>query len=219
MNTNYHNSQNSKLAEYIAIQLNNIFPEHSIKDDESRIHPFVDKAVQRMQPILKSVKLFQSEGFNKFNSLQYATFLYLLSNEVWAAGSDTVMADRLFLLNRTLNSLDLFYKVKMPKVFFLSHALGTVLGNVDFGTNLVVFQNVTVGRVGSAMPKLGANVILYPGSSVTGNSIVGNNCVIGAGVSVDNMEVPDNTVAIKQDGITRLKVRVKNYINLYIDDK
>jgi len=218
MNSNYDNSQSSKLAKYVAIQLNNMFREQSIKDDMSRIHPYVDRALQRMQPILEAVKIFQPEGFNKFNSLQYATFLYLLSNEVWADRFDINMADRLFLLNRTLNSLDLFYKVEMPEVFFLSHALGTVLGNVEFGTNLVVFQNVTVGRVGVAVPKLGANVILYPGSCVIGNSIVGNNSVIGAGVIISNMTVPDNTVAINQGGNIRLKERAKEYINLYIRD-
>jgi serine O-acetyltransferase len=107
----------------------------------------------------------------------------------------------------------------MPEVFFLSHALGTVLGNVEFATNLVVFQNVTVGRLGTATPKLGSNVILYPGSSVTGNSIIGDNSVIGAGVAINNLTVPDNTVATLVDGRIKFKERVRSYIDLYIVSK
>jgi serine O-acetyltransferase len=220
MTSVYKDSDQEKLANYVASQLNNIFPEESSKDDTSRIYPFINVALDRMRPILESVRSFQtSSAFNKYNSLQYATFLYLLSNEVWVDGSDSKMADRLFLLNRTLNSLDLFYKVKMPEVFFLSHALGTVLGNVEFATNLVVFQNVTVGRLGTATPKLGSNVILYPGSSVTGNSIIGDNSVIGAGVAINNLTVPDNTVATLVDGRIKFKERVRSYIDLYIVSK
>ena len=216
MTSLYKDSDQEKLAKYVATQLQNIFPDESIKDDTSRIYPFINIALDRMRPILESVRSFQSSSFDKYHSLQYATFLYLLSNEVWADGSDSKMADRLFLLNRTLNSLDLFYKVKMPEVFFLSHALGTVLGNVEFATNLVVFQNVTVGRLGTATPKLGSNVILFPGSSVTGNSIVGDNSVIGAGVAINNLTVPDNTVVTIIDGCIKYKERRRDYIDLYI---
>jgi serine O-acetyltransferase len=215
----YKDSHNEKLAKYVATQLDNIFPEASREDDQSRIYPFINTTLDRMQPILEAVRSFQFSSFDKYNSLQYATFLYLLANEVWVGCLDSKMADRLFLLNRTLNSLDLFYKVKMPEVFFLSHALGTVLGNVEFANNLVVFQNVTVGRLGTATPKLGANVILYPGSSVTGNSIVGDNSVIGAGVAINNMIVPNDTVATMVNGQINFKQRIRNYIDLYITCK
>lgn len=215
MNSNSIKDDISNISKYVATQLNNIFPEISVKDDTSRLQPFMAETLNRLDPILKVVRNFQSAGFNKYNSLQYSTFLYLLSNEVWVKSGDVNMVDRLFLLNRALNSLDLFYKVKMPKVFFLSHAIGSVLGNVEFGENLVIFQNVTVGRVGLAAPKIGDNVVLYPGSSVTGNSVIGNNSVIGAGVSINNVTVPDDTVVVNQNGVLVFKKRMKDFVNLY----
>ena len=204
------------LTKYVATQLNNMFPVGGFEQDVEVMMEVMPRALERMRPILEVVRTFESDIFNHFNSLQYATFLYLLGNEHWKIESSGLIADRLFCLNRTLNSIDLFYTVEMPEIFFISHGLGSVLGNVTYGNRLVFFHNVTVGRVGDHRPTIGENVILYPGASITGRSEIGCNSVVSAGTTLHNISVPDNVVVTSRGSKIVFKPLNRDYLNLYL---
>jgi len=203
------------LSRYVAAQLNNMFPADGLDADIEKIGALVPQALDRIRPVLAAVRNFDRQCFNHFNSLQYATFLYLLGNEQWRTCSADALADRLFCLNRALNAIDLFYAVEMPEVFFLSHALSTVLGNAQYGNRLVVFQNVTIGRVGDDRPIVGDNVVLYSGAVVTGKAIIGHNSVVAAATVVHGVHVPDNSVALMRGGELVFKPRTRDFSGLY----
>jgi serine O-acetyltransferase len=204
------------LANYVAKQLHNMFPSDGIKYDLAAMMEVLPRTLLRMRPILNSVRTFDPDIFNHFNSLQYATFLYLLGNEFSKIETSSLIADRLFCLNRSLNAIDLFYSVEMPEIFFISHGIGSVLGNVTYGNRLVFFHNVTVGRVGEHRPTIGENVVLYPGATITGGSKIGNNCVVSAGAVVHNICVPDNVVVIPQGSKLVFKPLKRDYLSLYL---
>jgi serine O-acetyltransferase len=170
-----------------------------------------------MRPILAALRIYEPDRFDHFHSLAYASFVYLLSTEVVARG-DAVMGDRLFCLNRALNAIDLYHAVKLGEVFGIGHSLGTVLGNAVYGTKIIICQNVTVGRVADNRPTLGDRVLLYPGCSVTGRSVVGDNCVISAGVAVHNMDVPSNTLVTQKAGEVVLQPLERDFIGLFLRD-
>jgi len=206
------------LAYYVARQLDSLFPSDGIDPDINAITKILPTAIDRLKPILRTVRCFNKDLFHYHHSLQYSVFLYLLANEQWRNNSEHSLSDRLFLLNRALNSIDLFYSIEMPDVFFISHGLGTVLGNAKYGNRLVVFQNVTVGRVGEMKPIIGNNVVLYPGAVVTGRTVVGNNSIVSAGTILHNETVPDNTIVkITNGGQLVFKKNTRNYIDLYFD--
>lgn len=205
------------LTRYVATQINNLFPDKGVENDILQLAGLIPKALDRMRPILESVRNFTPNFFDHFHSLQYASFLYLLSNEQYRSNGEITLAERLFCLNRTLNTIDLFYSVTMPEIFFLSHGHGVTLGNVTYGNRLVIFQNVTIGRVGSHRPCIGDNVVLYPGATITGKSVIGNGSVVGAGSVLHGIEVPENTIAVMRFGQLDLKpIGERNYINLYL---
>ncbi|MDB5822789.1 MAG: hypothetical protein JWR21_1493 [Herminiimonas sp.] len=204
------------LVRYVAAQLHNMFPDSGLAADIERLDAIVLQALERLRPILAAVRNFEPERFNHFHTLQYATFLYLLSNEQWLTGSTDALADRLFCLNRALNGIDLFYTLQMPNVFFLSHALGTVLGNASYGNGLVVFQHVTVGRVGDNRPTLGNNIVLFPGAVVTGKTIIGDNSVVAAATVVHGVHVPNNSVAMMHAGELSIRPRTHDFSALYL---
>jgi len=205
-----------KLARHVARQLDSLFPQDGADADQAAITPHVPGALQRLAPILAAVRAFETGRFNHFNSLQYASWLYLLGNQVFRAQGHGVLAERLFCLNRALNAIDLFYAVDLPEVFFLSHGLGTVLGNAQYADRLVVFQNATVGRVGADRPQIGRNVVLYPGAVVTGRSVLGDGCVVSAGTVLHNQVMPPDTIAVQQDGRVVCVPRRKDYVGLYL---
>jgi serine O-acetyltransferase len=203
------------LIMFTATQLNNMFPHQGLVHDREELKSVYVAALYRMRPILETVRNFIPKEFNHFNSMQYATMLYLLANEHWLTHQNPIFADRLFCLNRALNSIDLFYTVTMPEIFLVAHGLGAVLGNVSYQNYFVFFQNTTVGRVGEDRPVFGENVILYPNATITGCSTIGENCVISAGSIVHNRNIPSNTLVFMQGNELIMKPAVKNYKHLY----
>lgn len=203
------------LCEHVCAQLRTIYPLSDTKADAERIHIVLNSALSRMVPIVTSIRAFTPGSFDHFNTLQYATFLYIIGNEVWKIAPKDDMVDRLFGLNKCLSGLEMFPSIAMPEIFFLSHALGAVLGAASYGNRLVVFQNVTVGRVGENRPHIGANTILFPGSTVTGNSLIGEGSVLSAGVHAHNLKCPPRSlVKLSPNGaeVTRLK---RDYLSNY----
>ena len=213
---NLSTKNTSNLVNYVATQLHNIFPDESISNDKEVISEIIFPSLERLEPIIFNVKGFQDETFNHFNSLQYCTFLYLLANQYWLTFKNNTMADRLFNLNRTLNGIDIFYTVKMPEIFFISHGQGTVLGNTSYGNRLVIFHNVTVGRIDDLKPTIGNNVVMYPGSVVTGNSKIGNNTVISANTVIHNKVVPDNVLVKTIGNKLEFFPLKEDYLSLYL---
>lgn len=207
----------SEVALYISSQLNTLFPLNT-SNVNFELNCLMPKAIERFIKIKEKVKFFSEREFNLLNSLQYSTLIYILSNEEYIKNGHTTLAEKLFYLNKTLNSIDLFYSVEMPSIFFISHGIGSVLGNVKYGENLVIFQNVTVGRVGDKIPILGNDVILYPGVVVTGNSVIGNNCVIGANTVINNKVIPDNTLVFNYGNNLVMKTIDNCYKLLYFNN-
>ncbi len=206
----------NSLSEYVATQLNSFFPTGP-KVIASELDEIVKNALLRFEKISTKVNCFTNNDLNELNTLQYATFLYLLSNEEYKSNGASILADKLFYLNKMLNSIEIFYKVKLPPVFFISHGVGTVLGDAIYGDNLVVFQNVTVGRVGNKSPVIGDNVILYPGSVVSGESLIGNNCIISANTVVSNKIIPSNSIVFNSGTEIVCTLSNRSYIELYIN--
>jgi serine O-acetyltransferase len=204
----------SKLAHFVARQLDALFPDASLNEDEAAVASVIANSLERMRPILAAVRIFDPSYFDHFNSLQYASFLYLLSTEASLKGLST-LADRLFCLNKSLAGIELYHRVSLGEVFFLSHGLGSVVGNATYGNYIVFFQNVTIGRIGNNVPILGNNLILFPGCSITGQSIIGNNCVIGAKINIHNMSIPDNSIVTLSNNGTIISPLEKDYRSLY----
>jgi serine O-acetyltransferase len=205
-----------ELAQYVLRQVGVVFPGIEDTDDESLIVAGTIEAIERLRPILSSVRTYEANYFDHFNSLQYSTFLYLLGNSIWRIRGACELCDRLFLLNKMLSSVELFYTLDLPEVFFISHGVGTVLGGAQYGSPLVFFQGVTVGRVGNDRPAIGGGVVLYPGSSVTGRSAIGKRAVIGAGVLLHNAVVPDDVVVRLHGAQQVIAPRKKDYLGLYL---
>jgi serine O-acetyltransferase len=206
-----------ELAGVTALQLGAMFPDPDARHDAERIEALLPATLARLRPILSSARSFKTDHFNHRHSMQYATYLYLLGNESWLQGTSTELSDRLFCLNRALHGLDLFYQLALPEIFLISHGVGLVLGATVYGERLMLSQNVTVGRVGEARPIIGSNIVFYPGAVVTGNSVIGDGCVVAANTVLHNCNVPANTIAkMGIDGPVFIP-RTRDLIGLYFD--
>ncbi|WP_304165585.1 hypothetical protein [Phenylobacterium aquaticum] len=185
----------ASLADYTAAQTAGVVPDGSRDAMAAVIGRHVDEALARVGHCIDNVAMWRPGEFNYLHSSQYCIYLYYLANTIWKREADGPAATRLFLLNKALNAIDLFYEIEMPKVFFIGHSVGIVLAKASYGEHLVLYQNSTVGRHRADIPVVGEGVIIYPNSAVIGRSRVGDGAVLSQGARVVNAEVPARSMA------------------------
>lgn len=207
------------IAYFIAYQLNRITPISTISADTELIKKYLEQALVKFKKISNSVNSFVSEEFNLLHTEQYMIFLYLLSHVIWKSNSDEInLSERIFMLNKSLNSINLHHEVLIGDVFFICHGVGTVLGRAKYGDRNIFFQNVTVGRVGNNSPVLGDNIILYPNVVVTGSTVIGSNSCISAGTILHNVSIPENSLVRIIDGSIEVVKNKYNRVSHYLKD-
>ena len=188
------------LAAYVARQLDHFFPD-DFPATQREIGRGLDAALERLAAIVGAVRepLFHRAGepwFDHLHSDQYAMFLYLIANELGTNGGSTEVAAKCYLLNKALHGLDVFYGVKLPRMFLFFHPVGTVLGRADYADHFIVMQQCVVGNVRREYPKLGRGVALCAGSAVLGAAEVGDEVTFGAGSLLVGGTVPPRTTVV-----------------------
>lgn len=144
-----------------------------------------------------------------FHTCRSVIFLYHLSRTVYLKNTshevNFKLAEKLFLCNRFLNCIDLYYKIDMPDFFFINHGLGSVLSRAKYGNFFTIHQGVTVGTQNGLYPVFGECVVLFPNSVVVGGSEIGDNSVIGAGTVLVNKIIPKNSLVTMRNGIIEIR--------------
>jgi serine O-acetyltransferase len=181
------------LVHFICGQIANFFPDKKNADNAATIRAHLPAAVARVAPIAAKAVHWNPIALNPLSSSQHCQFLYVLANTIWKSTGDEALPTKLFLLNKALHGIDLFFKVEMPPIFIIGHALGIVLGRASYGNYFVVFQNSTVGRVGDDIPTIGECVVMFPNTAIAGRSRVGDFTVLSQGSSLVNQDSPGNT--------------------------
>jgi serine O-acetyltransferase len=177
----------------------------------------IDTALKRSEFCFSHVtnKYYNRNGeayFNPFHSGQYAIFLYYLSNSIFSIAPDArTLADRVYFLNKALNCLDLFYEVRMPSIFFLDHAVGSVMGRANYGDYFLFGQNCTVGNNKGVYPKIGRNVRMGSGSKILGNCTISDNVIVSANTYVKDADIPSCSLVFGASPRLVLKAECEQY--------
>lgn len=182
-----------------------------LKEEENELKASFDEAIAACEKnfLLHANKYFsrlidgkKEAYFNPYHSIQWMIFLYNLSHIIYVKGSRTKISDKIYYLNKLLNSVDLFYAIELPVLWGAEHPLGSVMGRAHYSNQFYFFQGCTVGGTGElgheVYPCLEENVCMYSHSSILGNCHIGKNVKIGAGALVKDQDVPDNSVVFGQ---------------------
>lgn len=188
----------NQLSDYVSNQVANLFPDGL--DIQSEIDKHIGESLHRLQKCINSIRVWRDDYFDPFHSSQYCTFLYFLANTIWKSSGNVDVPTRLFLLNKALNGIDLYFEIDLPPIFFIGHSVGIVLAKAKYGNHLVIYQNSTVGKNHGVAPCLEDGVILYPNTAVIGSCIIGAGSVISQGVSVVNQNTEPGSVVYRGNG-------------------
>ena len=83
--------------------------------------------------------------FNPYHSVQYMTYLYYLSHDIFKNADAGQICDKIYYLNKIFHSVDLFYAIDLPAHFGAEHPLGAVMGRADYSNGFFFYQGCTVG--------------------------------------------------------------------------
>lgn len=219
------------LKRYLISQLVTFFPD-GVEPVGEDIDKAFDIALERLEYCFQKITFpaySDDKGNTFFSHLhadQYATFLYFFSNSLWNISQNQVICDKVMYLNRLLNDIMISYKCNMPKVFFLGHPIGTILGNANYDEFLVVSQNVTVNTSvddkGNIAPKIGKGVFLGAGAKIIGNKSIGDRVSVSVDTVVYDQEILNDKVVITDsEGRICINDRIKPFCKaqFYFRDK
>lgn len=148
--------------------------------------------------------VFESDGqavFHITHSVQYAVFLCTYANQLYVDGYRDA-ADKVYYLNKVMNSVDWFYAVHFPSIWSAEHPLGSIVGRATMGEYLFLYQGTTIGgnrkKGVLCYPVLGDYVLMYANSKILGDSHIGNNVILSANTYLIDTSIPDNCIVFGQ---------------------
>jgi len=188
---------NDNLAWFTTRQIENLLPDTDADLTHATILKCLPQTLERVHHLIDQVRMWTLGKFDHLHSSQYCIYLYLLANQIWLHSNEREVPTRLFLLNKAMNGIDLFYEIEMPPVFFIGHSVGIVLAKADYGNYLVLYQNSTVGKNHGIAPKIGEGVVMYPNSAIIGRSDAGANTVLSQGTGLVNCDSPGNCIVFQ----------------------
>lgn len=208
----------SELESILLRQLQSFFP---ISEEERRmLSEALPLALARCETCFSRVsnKYYSRDGqtyFSPYHSGQWLTLLYFMANTLsvsltfvnkWG-GVNTIMADKLYYLNKIMHSVDIYHEVRLPEVFFFEHPVGTVLGRAVYEDGFMAYQNCTVGGNKGSYPVLGKNFHMMSGSKILGKSCVGDNVILAADTYVKDTDIPSGCIVFGQSPNLIFKIR------------
>lgn len=188
---NIHRLDEDQLALLVARQLDNFIPD-GLAVNFVLIRQHLPQALERLRVCINSVRIWSENEFNYLHSSQYCILLYFLANTIWKETTNTEVPTKLFILNKALNGIDLFYEIEMPSRFFIGHSVGVVLAKASYSDFLVLYQNSTVGKNHGVAPVIESGVIMYPNTAIIGRCHIRSGTVISQGVGIINQDTPGN---------------------------
>lgn len=210
------------LQKYLLQQLVNFFPDN--KSYDSIFNALVEKTLVKLEFNFQHVKLsyfWKSDTvyFNHLNADQYAVFIYYASNIAFEDLKNEELASKLFYLNKILHSFHCMYNTKLPDIFLIIHGTGIVLGKANYSNYFVVTQGTTVGSNSQwQSPTLGERLVMYPNSSIIGDSNIGLSSCISNGSLLIDTNTKFNSLIIGNSPNLIIKQQNKCKSRIYFKD-
>lgn len=199
-------------------QLSALFPINA--EERSTIDGAWNATFDRLETSFSRIKnkYYSRDGETFFDSLhgcQWTQFLFTLSNEINHRGGVRSVCDKIYALNRTLSSADLYYEVELPDVFTFDHPLGAVMGRAEYSDYFEFSQGCTVGNNNGVYPRFGERVFMMSDSKVIGDCEIGSNVIIGANACVKDQDIPSNVLVFGESPNLVIKENRKETVDAY----
>lgn len=173
-----------------------------------RTHTCIQQLSSKYQIPVKN----QEIPFSVFHSVQYCIFLYHMSAVSFEMDHSGEHAEKFYYLNKIMHAIDLFYAIKLPRIWGMEHPLGSVMGRAKYSDFFFFYQGCTVGGNKGIYPTLGHHVVMYSNSKILGSAQIGNHVVISANTYIKDETIPDNSLVFGQSPYLIIKQKSEDDI-------
>ncbi|MCQ2493206.1 MAG: hypothetical protein MJ104_01270 [Lachnospiraceae bacterium] len=161
--------------------------ENNIKNNENKYYSRINEKGER------------EAYFDPLHTCQWLLFLYIAANTIYYNETEKkeaarVVCDKIYGQSKIISGCDLYYEVQMPDTFSFDHPTGSFIGRATIGDNFNFTQGCTVDHYNAVYPVIGKNVTMKNGSTVLGNSHIGDNCFISAGAMIVDEDIPAGSI-------------------------
>lgn len=161
--------------------------ENNIKNNENKYYSKINEKGER------------EAFFDPLHTCQWLLFLYITANTIYTYEDEKIEAarivcDKIYGQSKNISGCDLYYEVKMPVSFSFDHPTGSFIGRAVIGEKFSFTQGCTVDNYNEVYPVIGNNVTMKNGSTILGNSHIGDNCIISAGAMIVDEDIPANSI-------------------------
>ena len=138
----------------------------------------------------------------------HAILLHRIAHRLYRGGWYTLA--RIFSqFSRSVTGIDIHPGATIGERFFIDHGTGVVIGETtEIAENVRLYQGVTLGAVNfprdsegniirgrKRHPTIEEGVVIFSNASVLGgDTVIGANSMIGAGVTIMSKKIPPNTL-------------------------
>lgn len=134
--------------------------------------------------------------FNVLHNSQWAFFLYTMSKIINGIYNNGNLPSKIYNLLKVSSSMDLYYEVVMPKIWFFDHPVGAVIGRACFSDFFSFTQGCTVGNNKGRYPFISHHVSMLSNSKVLGNCNIGDHVIISANCYIVDTDIPPFSIVI-----------------------
>lgn len=162
------------------------------------------------------LRLGQASGLRLWGKLIHPRFVPVLLIRLSQLCHGTLLLRPLSMVfsltNVILFGLEVTPRCKIGPGLFIPHTSGTVIGAAELGSNVTIFQGVTLGAKFADLgfnpetrPKLGDGVVIGAGAKVLGGVRIGQKSVVAAN-SLVTESVPDGALAIGVPAVIKVNL-------------
>ena len=110
------------------------------------------------------------------------------------------ICDKIYFMNTTQSSCDLYYDIDFPKKIFCDHPLGSVIGRAKFSekSSLVFGGKCNIGQNRFVYPEIDGDLVMYSGSVLLGKTTVKGLVVLSYGSYVKDEGLLENVLIFGQ---------------------
>ncbi|MBL95469.1 MAG: hypothetical protein CFH06_00329 [Alphaproteobacteria bacterium MarineAlpha3_Bin5] len=154
---------------------------------------------------------------NPTNIEHLTRLLHAFSNRLYKKKAPQALLDSLFYIMRSHCNINLFYRTQEIDFLFPLHAMGSVIGDGEFGPFIVTTQQCTIGQNRGKYPAIKGGLWMGPGSSILGCSHIGYNVRVAAHAFIIDRDVPDNVVVFGSGTDIKFKENSEDNRSLILD--
>lgn len=173
---------------------------YGVTADLKKYHSIASMRIEKCFEKCANKYYFNERGLqiSPYHSVQYAIYLYYLSNTIYRSNGENHTSDQLYCINKAMNCVDWYYAIDLPDVYCAEHPIGSVMGRAHYSDYFFFYQGCTVGGNKGEYPSIGTRVTMYANATIIGKSIIGDNVIVSAGTYIKDQEVPSNCIVFGQ---------------------